>query len=69
MSQQQQDNQINKMQKKRRKYKRKWAPEIKIKKIKTKRKKYKIVKKYDKKKLKYICFYMGIKRAVIVSTH
>ena len=49
MSQQQQDNQIYKMQKKRGKYKRKWALEIEIKKIKRKRKKYKIVKKYYKK--------------------
>ena len=32
MSQQQQDNQINKIQKKRGKYKRKWALEIEIKK-------------------------------------
>ena len=39
MSQQQQDKQINKMQKKRGKYKRKWAPEIEMKKIKTKKKK------------------------------
>ena len=36
MSQQQQDNQINKMQKKRGKYKRKWALKIEIKKIKNK---------------------------------
>ena len=37
MSQQQQDNQINKMQKKRGKYKRKWALEIEIKKNKKKK--------------------------------
>ena len=37
MSQQQQDNQINKMQKKRGKYKRKWALKIEIKKIKNKK--------------------------------
>ena len=41
MSQQQQDNQIYKMQKKRGKYKRKWALEIEIKKIKKKKKKKK----------------------------
>ena len=46
MSQQQQDNQINKIQKKRGKYKRKWALEIEIKKIKKKKKKKKIVKKF-----------------------
>ena len=39
MSQQQQDNQIYKMQKKRGKYKRKWVLEIEIKKIKKKKKK------------------------------
>ena len=50
------------MQKKRGKYKRKWALEIEIKKIKKKKKKKKIVKK-----LKYI--YRGIKRVVIVFTH
>ena len=55
MSQQQEeDNQINKMQKKRGKYKKKWALEIEIKKIKNKKKKNtKQLKKYDKK-LKYI---------------
>ena len=45
MSQQQQDNQINKMQKKRGKYKRKWALEIEIKKIKKKKKKIQNSKK------------------------
>ena len=66
MSQQQEDNQINKMQKKRGKYKRKWALEIEIKKQKEKNTKQ---LRHMIKKLKYICIYTGIKRAVIVSTH
>ena len=48
MSQQQQDNQINKMQKKRGKYKRKWALEIEIKK-KIKRKNTKQLRNMIKK--------------------
>ena len=67
MSQQQQDNQINKMQKKRGKYKRKWAVEIEIKKNKKKKNTKQLRNMINK--IKYICLYMGIKRAVIMSTH
>ena len=59
MSQQQQDNQIDKIQKKREKYKRKWALEIEIKKIKRKRKKNTKQLRNMLKKIKIYMFIYG----------